>query len=590
MAISKYPGRYYQTFGMSQRLSSSTRAALETEVDQGSQSGAEEESSEFLTTRLSQTSSNKASDQLLVVNTLPPQNNDDHPSNNNDDQEVEMNMPENMHADAAIVESILLEQVLFFLAGLGSSIGYIATLSSLVYFKVLFGANSFVYLNCAVFLPLLPISIAQAIWDSKFDLLWQSRVTFLVRGVLGYGFIIAGTFGMVTFARDEKRTYIDRHSDDSLPSGGGLEWIICWALLQGIGGAILFGLLNQLASFVGTLHQNQTPLRTNNIDNNIIVEDPTYNAGPSTFDEDEILPKKFKATVSAGVQASALVVLLASITSGFGTMNETYFSDFLIRILQVEGFCFAAFLWLLMARPRIQVSMMRRDSSMREMALLLPRREGFQELLPTLEDHDDDNEENNSLQLPLLQSSSTTNDQVVGEANILSLRDLLYYSRMPCLGMALTLVPSFLVGSWFTRVQTDWMELAQILFYVRIGSDLIGRFATILIPPSSIECVVMTAGLRCVAVVIFFANASSKIPLRQQWDRDILSIGLVAFIAFCSGYLVTSCYQLAPQQLSVTPIVRAANVAKQSSLLTVAFSMSAIGGLITSFVLVAIGV
>jgi len=64
----------------------------------------------------------------------------------------------------------------------------------------------------------------------------------------------------------------------------------------------------------------------------------------------------------------------------------------------------------------------------------------------------------------------------------------------------------------------------------------------------------------------------------------------VAGIAFCSGYLVTSCYQLAPQQLPGTPRVKAANVAKQSSLLTVAFSVSAIGGLVTSFVLVAIGV
>eukprot|EP00531_Pseudo-nitzschia_arenysensis_P018161 CAMPEP_0116118950 /NCGR_PEP_ID=MMETSP0329-20121206/2382_1 /TAXON_ID=697910 /ORGANISM="Pseudo-nitzschia arenysensis, Strain B593" /LENGTH=579 /DNA_ID=CAMNT_0003612621 /DNA_START=129 /DNA_END=1868 /DNA_ORIENTATION=+ len=579
---------------MSQKLSSSTRAALETELDQGSHSGAEDESSEFSTTRVSQNASNKPSAPLLV-NTLP-RDNDGHPQNNNE-QEVETNFQENIDLNDDIVESIFLEQILFFLAGLGSSIGYIATLSSLVYFKILFGANSFVYLNCAVFLPLLPISIAQAIWDSQFDLLWQSRVTFLVRGVLGYGFVIAGTFGMVTFAHGEKRTYIDRNSDDSVPSGEGLEWIICWALLQGIGGAILFGLLNQLASFVGTLHQNQTPLRTNNIYNNFIVN-PTDNSDPSASDEDEILPKKFKATVSAGVQASALVVLLASITSGFGTMNETYFSDFLIRILQVECFCFAAFLWLLMARPRIQVSMMRRDSSMREMTRYSSGREGFQELVSPLEDHDgdddDDDEENDSsLRLPLLQRRPSPNDinsQSSGEVTILSLRDLLYYSRIPCLGMALTLVPSFLVGSWFTRVQTDWMQLAQILFYVRIGSDLIGRFATILIPPSSIECVVMTAGLRCIAVVIFFANASCKIPLRQQWDRDALSIGLVVFIAFCSGYLVTSCYQLAPQQLLVTPIVRAANVAKQSSLLTVAFAMSAIGGLITSFVLVAIGV
>ena len=551
----------YQSFGMSQTLSPLRSSALETEVDQGSHDEAADESSDFFSPLLPDT----------------PQQNVEHPRSS--DQELGSNSHENSATNSGIMEGIVLEQMLFFLAGLGSSIGYIATLSSLVYFKVLFGANSFVYLNCAVFLPLLPISVAQAIWDSQFDLLWESRVTFLVRGVLGYGFVIVGTIGMVVFAHRESHGAIDI---DSLPNETGLEWVICWALLQGIGGAILFGQLNQLASFVGTLHRNQTFGRINNTDTTTIVT----NSDPSTSDEDEILPKKFKATVSAGVQASALVVLLASISSGFGTMNATYFSEFLIRIVQVEGLCFVAFLWLLMARPRIQISMMRRDSSMREMTRFSS--DGFQEIVTPWED--EDNVEGNTarLRVPLLPPSPSS--QSSDETTMLSLRALLYYSRMPCLGMALTLMPSFLVGSWFTRVQTDWMELAQILFYVRIGSDLIGRFATILVPPPSMECVILTAGVRCIAVVVFFANASSKIPLREQRDNDALSIGLVAFIAFCSGYLVTSCYQLAPQQLPESPIVRTANVAKQSSLLTVAFSMSAIGGLVTSFILVAIGV
>jgi len=499
---------------------------------------------------------------------------------------------------------LLLEQFLFFLAGLGSSIGYIATLSSLVYFKVLFGANSFVYLNCAVFLPLLPISLAQAIWDSRFDLLYQSKVTFLVRFVLGYGFCVIGTLGMIAFARG-------KHSDENVEphmfvqgekgAEGGLEWVILWALFQGIGGAVLFGQLNQLASFIGSLHnagRNSLASASN--------QQPSSAAAPQTDEnDDEALAKKFKATVSAGVQASALVVLVASIASGFGTMNGHYFAGFLVRIFQVEVCCFAASLWLLLARQRIQVSMLRRDTSMRELMRFSSTNqlEEFQQLLSPTNANNEDNDSEARLRLPFLQplppspdgssnsnSGSERSDGSNGEHTILTLRKLLYHSRLSCLAMALTLVPSFLVGSWFTRVQTDWMELAQILFYVRIGSDLTGRFATILIPPRSIECVVWIAGLRCVAVVAFFANASCKIPSLSPWGRDCLSIGLVAGIAFCSGYLVTSCYQLAPQQLPGTPRVKAANVAKQSSLLTVAFSVSAIGGLVTSFVLVAIGV
>ena len=173
-----------------------------------------------------------------------------------------------------------------------------------------------------------------------------------------------------------------------------------------------------------------------------------------------------------------------------------------------------------------------------------------------------------------------------------SLTELLHYSRLCCWGLALTLVPSFLVGSWFTRVETQWMELAQILFYVRIGCDLIGRFVTIsLWPPTSVQCVVWTAGLRWIAVILFFVNSTKRIPdriFKTDKERDMLSISLVAFIAFCSGYLVTSCYQLAPQQLP--DFLRATYAVKQASILTVAFSISAICGLISSFVLIAIGV
>ncbi len=550
MGVSKFPRHYsYQTFGMSQRLTSIDSTESETDVDQCSDG----ECGAPLDVSDGQSSP-----------TDPALPDDSHLGRNESSEE-------DGNRNFGTKGGILLEQILFFLAGLGSSIGYIATLSSLVYFKVLFGANSFVYLNCAVFLPLLPISVAQAIWDSKFDLLYFSRVTFLVRCVLGYGFVVSGTIGMVIFSHRS--------------GGSGLEWVICWALLQGIGGAVLFGQLNQLASFVGSLHQYQTPETTSGTGN--ASHDDTM---PSTSsDESEMLPKKFKATVSAGVQASALVVLLASITSGFGTMNAAYFSKFLVRILQVEVLCFVAFLWLLVARPRIQVSFLRRDSSMRELNRYSSEIDEFQELLSPWQQNDDSNDV--ALRSPLLPrstSSGDTSNQDTNEPTMLSLRSLFYHSKLSCIGMALTLVPSFLVGSWFTRVQTDWMELAQILFYVRIGSDLVGRFATILMPPPSIKCVIATAGLRCIAVVAFFFNAETKIPL-GPWDRDALSICLVAFIAFFSGYLVTSCYQLAPQELPMTPLVRSANVAKQSSLLTVAFSVSAIGGLVTSFVLISIG-
>jgi hypothetical protein len=153
-----------------------------------------------------------------------------------------------------------LEQTLFFTCGVGTSICYIATLSSLVYFKILYGATSFPLLNLAIYLPLLPISLAQAVWDQDYDLKYTSRNTFLVRGVIGFSLGIVGTYRMIT--------------SDRLPS------VVINALLQGTGGAILYGTLNQLASLAATTV--------------VFVEDK--NKG------------QLQTAVSAGVQASLFLI------------------------------------------------------------------------------------------------------------------------------------------------------------------------------------------------------------------------------------------------------------------------------------------
>ena len=413
-------------------------------------------------------------------------------------------------------DATLLEQTLFFFCGLGTSICYIATLSSLVYFKLLYGAASFVYLNLAVYVPLLPISLAQARWDQKFDLQYQSRRTFLVRGVVGFLLGLIGTIQMV-------RGHQNPHS--------GLSSLVIHALLQGTGGAILYGALNQLASFVGSDDGRQ-----------------------------------LKTSVSAGVQASALVVLAVSIATGFGVHNAPRFSMFLWNIVAIEGICFILFLWLLTSRPQVAAAMIRRDSSLR------------------LEE--DAMDEEAMMGTPLIESprSSQRGSSVIE----LSFCELLQRSASCCWVMVVTLVPSFLVGSWFTQVQTNWMALASWLFYIRIAADFIGRVATIAVPPRKLSHLTWTCLLRLVPVIIFFINAHQATALGGGPMADLLSIVLVATIAFLSGYLVTGCFQLAPMGLDWQ--IRQANVAKQASVLTVAFAVSALGGLLSSFTLMALGV
>jgi len=596
-------------------------------------------------------------------------------------------LPQPLHhpdRSAGSAEGTLLEQFLFFMSGLGSSLGYIATLSSLVYLRELYGSNSFVYLNLAVYLPLLPISVGQARYDQQFDLYHSTRTTFLFRSVVGFLCILLGTYGLMVGIGNQIVSPATQHTshddgyderqqvqDEPQHAPSSFIWVIFCSLLQGTGGAILLGQLNQLATFVGDSHNSNRPDEFRTGSDNEIPAAATINA--------DSLPRKFKATVSAGVQASALAVLAASAVSGFGTMNGEKFVLFMGIVNGLETLCFIMSLWLLLGRPRVVASMRRRDVSIQVLSTdseiedftdhegsasgldfgisssLSPQSfqlganttrssvlsspsdayhprdaSGVEKPEDSSSPHQFNFHENEVSQLSysneqrLEDHETLLEPSVPSSGNVLqspqrpsisfSRDDLWRHSRSCCFVMALTLIPSFLVGSWFTNVQTNWMELAQILFYVRIGSDLVGRLATIIFPPSSsgskaVRDLLWLAGLRWGAVLIFFLNSSKLLPIPRSFDgdrlnndsndamfflggknhsaRDYLSIVLVGSIAFFSGYLVTSCYQLAPLQLPIE--VRPMLAAKQASLLTVAFSVSAITGLVTSFVLVEVG-
>lgn len=429
-------------------------------------------------------------------------------------------LPQTFDEEDGTNDSLLVEQVLFFGCGLGSSLCYIATLSSLVYFKIVYGPDSYVDLNLAVYLPLLPISLAQAKWDQRLDQRFYSRLTFFFRLVIGFGLNLTGTVRMML------------HSSRG---NGSLVMLILDATFQGIGGAILYGTFNQMASFVG-------------------VGDG----------------RRLKAAVSAGVQASALVVLAASLSTGFGIdHNAEQFSSFLWIIMIIEIACFAMCL-LLLIRPLVTASMIRRDNSIRT-------------VLSTMMIEEDNHLSQN---YHLSQNDTFEESFLDYRVQEVSYTEIWEHSKRCCCILVVNLVPSFLVGSWFTQVETDWIALAQVLFYVRIGADLLGRLATIAIPHQSIQVLTWLAGLRLFPVVLFFVNSCGLIPFSPHIS-DIVSIALVAVIAFLSGYLVTGCYQLAPEGLPSN--IRDSNLAKQASLLTVAFSVAAVGGLLSSFILVFVG-
>jgi hypothetical protein len=396
-------------------------------------------------------------------------------------------------------EASVYELILFFGCGMGSSLCYIATLSSLVYFMMQYGANSYVYLNVAVYFPFVPISLAQARWDQNMDKIYGSVRTFISRGIVGFVLSIAGTLLVLHV------------------SGPGV--LVISAVLQGSGGAVLLGSLNQMSSFVDTTSG------------------------------------RLKAAVSAGVQASALVILLLSLATDFGSSGSSHnLKTFFTTVTLLELICLVMFLVLMTCRSTVATSMLRRDSSILDMDPLL--QESVQERQEV--------------------QSATPNQRE------LSYSKLFEHTWKCCIILLITLIPSFLVGSWFTQVRTHWMQLPQILFYTRIGCDFLGRAATTLVIPKSVKNLSYLSFGRLVPVAMFFINSS--IPWQGS---DICSILLVGSIAFLSGYLVTGCFQLAPGMLQSD--IRDTNVARQTSLLNVAFSFAAFGGILLSFLLIAFG-
>lgn len=420
-----------------------------------------------------------------------------------------------------------LEILLFFFCGLGSSLCYIATLSSLVYFKAQYGPQSYIYLNLATYTPLLPVSIAQARYDADVDRMVGSANAFSFRGAIGFA------LSMLSLVL--------------IPHRHGLAWVCTLSTCIGAAGAVLQGLLYQMAAFVA----------------------PIGSTGG---------PGQLKAAVAAGIQASALLCLLVSVLTGFGSSEDDTQDDlrrFNYVICFIESLILGLFLVLMGHSRRVRTAMLRRDSS-----LSLVDRFGLIADTDCLDEGDAapllsaaENEEFDENQHPDFTPQSVE----------LTYPQIWRYSSRCCISLLLTLVPSFLVASWFTKVKTDLVILPQILFYCRIISDFASRLLTLYKSPSCQNELLMLSGCRMILVVLFFINALFKIfP-----HRDALSVGLVCIIAFGSGYLVTGAYQLAPSTLPIQ--YRERNVTKQAAFLNLAFSVSALLGLFLSLSLAGLG-
>ena len=392
--------------------------------------------------------------------------------------------------------SARLEVVLFFASAVGATVGWTSLLSGVVHFSARFGPDSFIWLNAAVFLPLLPISVTQAALDDYFDREIGSSATFPFRGSVCF---LAMSTALVAIA------YGPRSS---------LPLLLVVAATLGTAAAALQGTLYQMAALQSSA--------------------------------------QLKAAVASGTQASGVVALGLTLATGFGSSSRGEgFRRFALLAALVEACCFGCFLRLVCSSS-LSRSLLRRDTAFGPRAARAPRA---------------------TAEIAEAQGESTAPPPRYSA---------LCRSGWPCCAALLvTVSSSMLVGAWFARVRSRCGNeaLPQILFYARLLSDLCGRPFTLAAPLRSVAALAVLTVLRLALVPLFFALTStpdSETQLLEGCARDVLVVAVAALIAFGSGFVVTSCYQLAERLL---PRDSESCRAKQTKLLNVVCAAAVLLGL-----------
>jgi hypothetical protein len=201
----------------------------------------------------------------------------------------------------------LKESVLMFFAAAGCTICYTSVLSNLVYYSLTMGVESYLFLNLTIYGPMLPITIAQTIWDGNFDREVGSLGAYSFRGLLGFS-VSCICILLMPFANQ-------------------LIPLLIVSLFLGLASATLHGMLKQMASFI-------------------------Y---PGCF--------RLAAAATAGMQASAAPVLFVSFATGFGRGSS---SDgiriFYFSIAGLLLFCWGCFRILISNSTGVSRGMQRQDS------------------------------------------------------------------------------------------------------------------------------------------------------------------------------------------------------------------------------------
>jgi len=151
---------------------------------------------------------------------------------------------------------------------------------------------------------------------------------------------------------------------------------------------------------------------------------------------------RLKVSVLLGSQFSGEIVLITSLITSFGHDEDEYGKYyFFYAIAILESVSFFIFLWIMYKKREVLKVMFGQQKDCYERENIIETNE-FEESYEEI-----------------------------------SYSEILRSTWRCCLSIIITTLTTHAIWSWFNEVKTDWTALPQILFFVRLFSDLLGRLA-----------------------------------------------------------------------------------------------------------------
>jgi hypothetical protein len=396
---------------------------------------------------------------------------------------------------------------LFFVFGCATSAAQVALLSMLTFYSQQFGPQIFIALNCATFLPSLPIVLIQSKLDSAYDRIFSTYVAFKFRIAISLLLLTATLCALPLLPLVE-------------------EWeLLACATIIGIFTGVLFGSFYQLLTFIH-------------------AEEQTTNTAYFAF----------------GYQGSGLVVLSLSLVAFRGhedaptsEMLRQFFSS--VAVIPLVGLIL--FLTLT-ASESFRESARLRDVSVSDYDSLLGREQSDAERAHHSEQTGDDQALLRSLggehvgSLGREHAHDCEREAVGGEGGPLLSKAQVLEKCFPCAAcIFVTIFSSIVVFPFYTFVPSTNPTFPMVLFYTKNLFDTVSRPLTTVFKCSPPPHHLLALALLRLALFVpaFFLYITPPAPGEAAaWYVDDTPFCVaIAVFSFLSGYLVTAASQAAPK-------------------------------------------